>query len=564
MLFFFFANMWEQFPLNKNPFWVKKMRKIAPLGLAAALFFLSYITFAASNASSATQTTALSEDSVQKLLARTDALEQEVKTLKSQLAALQKTKSANSKHDRRGQMASQRKTQSKPSVQTVSNHSTATTTTSPPPGAALQAAMDETNAARTDLALHPLDSHFYDAVLVSPFLGLRSNFDASNLVINISDINTDLRLLRQHKELEEELLKFGAKLPEHPVIELSGALEGQGLLEYPYHGKANADVNLATAELDVAVNVNSWVIGFLTATYDDSQLDPQRDTNSRFFLKRGFITVGNLRKSPFYGTIGQMFIPTGAFESHMISSPVTKLMARTRTRTLLAGFQQPGDQSWNGSAFVFNGDTTSKHNVQYGMDLEKGQGLWGYDSNFGVTYTSNLAESDGMQDTGGNGFEGFGTSSTAERIKHNVPALDFHASGRNGNIDYIWEILGAVRPFSREDLVYENKGAKPLALNVELAYHFNLLDEYESAVALGYGYTKDASALNLPKQSIVATVSSSFWPSTVESIEFKHNINYSKHDIGGGRSSDGELVFVPVNDLGGTSDTITAQIGVYF
>ncbi len=524
-----------------------------------------------------------SSAAIEKILERQQALENEVRSLRAQVQKLEQEKRNRSTYVNYAP-------QSTTSVKAIKKSSTPTTKSKIPSNIKHVPVNEEnTDLSDDDTYLEqqptqqahdphsppppdsPKDVHyrdFFDAVVVSPFLGLSSGYDADNLMVNISSINTDLRVARQRQRLQEEAEKEGVYLPTHPIIEISGALESQLRTQWPYSGGNRGDIDLTYAELDVASQINRWASGFLAFEFDNSPnfSSVNRTENSNVFLNRGFINIGNLTVSPFYGTIGQFYIPTGVYRTHMISSSLPKLMARTKARAALIGFQERGEDAWNGSVFVWHGETAPRHSnhTQYGLDLEKTIRVVGADSNFGIGFNSNIAEATGFQDGGSTGFDGFNDSNTSEKIQHNVPAFDIHGSAKRGNFDVLGELVVGLRRFSQEDLTFNNGGALPMALDVEGAYHFNILD-YATVWGVGYQASKDMLALSLPSQRYITTISTSIWKGTIESLEYRHDINYGKGKTAAGLNADGVLTPVdPGDQLGKSSDTITAQIGIYF
>ncbi|KTD05513.1 coiled-coil protein, partial [Legionella gratiana] len=84
-----------------------------------------------------------------------------------------------------------------------------------------------------------------------------------------------------------------------------------------------------------------------------------------------------------------------------------------------------------------------------------------------------------------------------------------------------------------------------------------------SSIGVGYQWTKDALALNLPQHRFIGVLSISLWKDTIESIEYRHEIDYGAEQFANGAAPPG-LVNAPTLGTGGTSDTVSAKIGVYF
>ena len=111
-------------------------------------------------------------------------------------------------------------------------------------------------------------------VTTSPYLGLRSAFDASDLVVNISTMNEDLRLLQQRETIEQayrdaHLAPFAS---DRPILELSGTLEAQGIYQDTYVGPSTTDIDLTKAEIDFLSYISPWVLGIMTIDYDNTPL----------------------------------------------------------------------------------------------------------------------------------------------------------------------------------------------------------------------------------------------------------------------------------------------------
>ncbi len=66
-------------------------------------------------------------------------------------------------------------------------------------------------------------------VITSPLMGLRTAFDASDLLEAKSTMNEDLSLLEQKRYLQNMLVRHGYSLGDRPIVVLSGGLEGQTL-----------------------------------------------------------------------------------------------------------------------------------------------------------------------------------------------------------------------------------------------------------------------------------------------------------------------------------------------
>ncbi|MEN9917123.1 MAG: hypothetical protein RLY40_1055 [Pseudomonadota bacterium] len=409
-------------------------------------------------------------------------------------------------------------------------------------------------------------------VISSPFIGINSEYNASDLVVNQPYVNEDLYLLQQRKEIYNYLIKNCHPLSNTPVVNLSGKIESQ-IFHTSHFGNfqnnSATDIDLTGIELDTEILVNQWVTGLIAFVYDNAppmNMSPRRIDNSNVFLERGFLTIGNLARFPLYATMGQFYMPFGQYSSSMISDPFTKTLGRTKARALQLGFSKQfnDENNLNLSAFVFRGPSrTSLDNNglrNYGANAEYifTKPKWNID--IAGSYIRSIADSLGMQHNGNTGpgnFAGFATNNNTE-ILNPVPGLDGRGTLSIGAFSLTGEYVTASRSFAQPVLSFDGKGAKPEAFHTEAAYKFNVLEK-PSAIIIGYDQSKDALGLLIPKKRYIATASTSIWKDTIESLEFRHDIDYSATDVATGQSG-----FNPINGTGKSGNTITLQVGLYF
>lgn len=407
-------------------------------------------------------------------------------------------------------------------------------------------------------------------VVTSPYLGQRTMWDASDLIVRISTINLDLRLLEQRQRLQNAMKQRNEVLPDNTLISLSGKLEVGGSFENPYNDTGTTDFNVLSSEIITVAQVNSWVTGYASLAFDNSpsEITGRRMTNSRVYLNKGFLTIGNLNQSPVYFTGGQLFVPFGRYNSYMLSAPVTQVLGRVRNRVGEIGFKQNGIF---GAGYVFKSDTGPGDHATSGANLGYAFNTGSIKGEMSAGFISNIADAEGVQGTISGGFGGFGTTPATEDIINRIPALNIQGSIGSGPYTLVGEFVSTTEQFNAQDLQFNGEGASPLALNLELARTFKLAD-LPASVGIGYGYTNEALALGLPKQRISAVFNYVPWRDVIFGLEFRHDINYKVGTTAGGRGISGcapteNSCFVPLDTdgtLGHTSQTITAQIGYYF
>ncbi len=413
--------------------------------------------------------------------------------------------------------------------------------------------------------------HHSVTVTTSPFLGLRSAYDASDVLNQLSSVNEDFTLLRKRSQLEHILDEEGAPIV-RPIIALSGGVAGQVFSQGGFNSRSTDGISLSSSELDMEAIVGNWASAFMSLDYDNTPVSQgNRAPRGEIYLRRGFVTIGDLFKSPFYVTIGEMYAPFGQFSSAMVSSPLTLSLARIRATVALTGYYNKG---LNIIAFGYDGFQTSG-----GAPIFKqGGARIGYAHLFGnvqfagsVSYVSNIADSEGMQANGLSllvspsgtitNFAGFAINPGGNHLAHNVPGIDGNAKLGIGDFTVIGEYVGAITTFNPADLTFNGSGAQPQALHTELDYSTHW---WHKPVVLGiaYGHSWDALPLNLPENSFTGVFNISLWKNTIQAIEYRHDIDYSSSAT----SSGAGVMPVPPNNrgTGGTRNSVLAQIGVYF
>lgn len=404
-------------------------------------------------------------------------------------------------------------------------------------------------------------------VVLSPYTGERPAFDGSDYLVNISSINRDVRLMEQRKRLYDAYNDLGYPTPDRPILALSGKLEPFASVGKTFLNNWDDDLTLGSAEIDVAILLNSYVEAFVSLAYDnDAPADGgPRVTNSSFDLALGFVNIGNLDYSPIYFTAGQLYAPYGRYSSAMISAPLTMRLARNLARPVILGYKTQEGPGPFAQIYGFKSDTTlgksGNGGITTGFTFDTG--FW--KGEIGGSYVHSIADADGMQLTffgNDDNFGGFGSPLRGnERVKK-VHGIDIYGILRFDRYNLTAEWVGAVQSFRPEDLSFNYFGAKPQAGQLEAGATFMVFDK-PASVGLGYQWTHNALALGLPKQRYSGVFNISLWKDTVESIEFRHERDYGRAQFANGASPD-DRVNVPIFGTGGTANTVFAQLGVFF
>jgi len=425
-----------------------------------------------------------------------------------------------------------------------------------------------------------------------PYIGIPLEFSGGNLIINTPSVNEDVILLNVDLNVDKRLRAMGRD-PEGigSHILLSGLVEGQAL--YRNAGGASSDstdIDLTSVNLDAYIlGPSPWTSAFIEFAYDNnigtqtgSFSNNDRVLDSRVFVNKAFIVLGDFTRSPFYASLGQMFVPFGVYSTTMVSSPLQKILARTPARAAVVGYKSQSENSLLATGYIFHGPTETDNEsrinnagVNLSYSFTKGEK---FSATFGGGIIKNIADSGGMQITGNNNnnpplFGGFGGpietftpagTTTVEQIAtgnenlvHQVPAVDANMKLGMGNFQFIGEYITAIRHFSPADMTFNGDGAKPQAMNTELVYNIPYFVN-PTSVSVSYQWSQDALAIGLPSQRYSLAVNRSFWKNTLQSLEFRRDYDYERGD-----TSTGSGIAGPT----GTSrivNMITFQFDYYF
>ncbi len=579
---------------------MKQRLKLASLTVGVLTCLVTPYSMAQDNTQSSS--TSLPSDQQQAMLAlaaKTEELEKELIALRQQIAQLKQTQqahqvAASTKAKESSDHVSTSMTNPKaPGMTQKPDESVATTSVSPV--LAVEETQKYTDASpeasapypEEPLTIHALDraedeispqSRYYPTaltangkiltyiagtpVVTSPYLGQRPAFDGSDLVIAMSKINQDLRIMEQRDMIEQEYVKEGYPMPNTPILMLSGTL--QPLFTYGNSFQthsAQGNMTLDTAELDTTAIVNPWVEGLASFIYSNAPPAQGGDvtSNSSVSVDKAFVNIGNLSKTPFYLTAGQVYVPFGQYSSYMVSGPLTAVLGKTQIRAAMVGYAPVEDNGFFGTLYAYNSDTTLNSTGAGGGNLVYQYGNEDTNGNLGVSLTSNIGDATGMQSTGASSgqFGGFGADSSTEEVAQ-TPGYDIHGVFNTGAYSFIGEFVSAMKPFADSAMSYNGEGAQPMALQAEGAYTFKFFHK-PAALALGYGWSGQSLALQIPEQRFSATLNVSWWRDTVESLEYRHDMDYSTSDYASGIGAT-----TNTTGTGRSADTVSALLAIYF
>lgn len=411
-------------------------------------------------------------------------------------------------------------------------------------------------------------------VSTGPYIGVPVEYTGGHLIINSPTVNQDYALLKLRYNIHSHLRQAGfTEPPGSAHLLLSGIVEGSAVYQMS-GGQSNASTfDLSAANFDMyLLGPGDWLSALMGFSYDSasgattgSRASNSAVQNSRIYLKQGFLTIGRLSQTPWYGTLGQLYVPFGTYSSNMTSAPLTRGIGGTLARAVVVGWQPVKPDTFYGAGYFFRGDShagssTRLNNAGLNAGYRFVQGPASAD--FGAGIIANIADAARMQTTGNSAgvFNGFGgTSGTGnEAIAHRVPALNIHGLVNVGpQLTLLGEYVTATTHFSPSDLTMNGRGAKPQALNAEAAWTFEAFS-HPASIAAGYGMTKEVAALGLPAQRYALVFNTSVWRDTLQSLEFTHEKSYAASTAASGSG----IAATPQD--GRANNTITAQFDLFF
>lgn len=328
--------------------------------------------------------------------------------------------------------------------------------------------------------------------------------------------------------------------------------------------KTNVDLTLDSSGLDLATVLNQNQGAYIASTFNESSLEMgPKLNNSAFNLDMGFINIGNVEKTPLNFAAGELYLPFGRYSSSMISSPLTANMTQNKAKPFIWGYKYQEDTGLFVAAYIYRGDSSlgqsgvSGANGGYHFELDKISG------ELGTSYISSVEDATGMQNTGANPgrFGGFGSLAYGNEAGRKTPAVNVYGNMAYERFNFALEWVGVTQAFRPEDLSFNGRGAKPQALHTEIDMTFRTFNKAAS-IGVGYQWTKDSLALNLPQQRFLCVFNISLWKNTIGSIEYRHDIDYGSNQFANGTAPEG-LVNTPTWGSGRGADTVSARIGVY-
>jgi hypothetical protein len=248
--------------------------------------------------------------------------------------------------------------------------------------------------------------------------------------------------------------------------------------------ETTSDITLAKAGLNLDADITDSIFGHVAFLYEDDDVT----------VDEAIIGVSGNEKFPFYFNAGKMYVPFGWYESHFISDPSTLTLGETNEGALVLGY---ANDMFDVSLGVFNGEVDEAGedekinsfvaSVAYTMPETGGFGLTA-----GISYTSNLAASDSLQEE----IVKDDNADTAE-IANLVGGFGAFANISFQERFFLYaEYVSAVEDFNVGELAFDDTMAlQPATWNFELAYALNpqleLAGRYGGSTEYGSVFPED-------------------------------------------------------------------------
>ncbi len=310
-------------------------------------------------------------------------------------------------------------------------------------------------------------------------------------------------------------------------LQWGGLIEVEASHGEDFAGVDQSDLVLATVEFGASAVIAPRVRAQATLLFEEDETDLEID--------QATVTLGIGDGERWSVELGRMYVPFGRFESGLIVTPLTLDLGETRETAIALHFD---GGSASASIYAFNGDTrdgAEEHIEHYGLRLSYGRGLDDGGYSLALDYTSNLADSDSLQDA----------VATSPSLVDTVAGTALSLQHRRGQFSIMAEYVSALERFAASELAFGSAGAEPSAWQLELAYGLRL-GSLESTLRAGAQGSSQAQALGLAETRSVLGLSLDLRAGTALAFELTREEDYGPQHGGTGRDAKGIAVQLAV------------------
>ena len=275
-------------------------------------------------------------------------------------------------------------------------------------------------------------------------------------------------------------------------LEISGVIEIEAAYDKRAGEESTNSVDVDTAEVETAAEVNDWTSAELALAYDADAGKVEVDTAT--------VTLGP-PDGPWSLTAGKLTLPFGTFETGMISDPVTLELGETGD---VATVFEVSSGGLSVSLFGLHGESEEFENFGMSVGYSVGTGTWPSALDLSVSYINEI-RSDSVADS-----EAFSE----------LPGMAASATVGSGHASLTVEYVKALD---------EQSGSEPSAWMVEGRFKFEFLGK-RAAVAAGYQATHEAADLELPERRMLLGLAVELTEGVGLSMEWKQDEAYGSDD----------------------------------
>ncbi len=278
----------------------------------------------------------------------------------------------------------------------------------------------------------------------------------------------------------------------------------------------NDDISLATGELGIEAKPQDWVTGYMLLSWEDD--------DDKITLDEAHITLGATDSIPYYLMAGRIYVPFGAYETMMISDPITQDLGEVRDEAIQVGIEVNG---FRAAAYLFNGEAEDDDDESidvYGVSVGYTMETDDFSFDIGLDWINNVLESGGLKgafDDANDDLADRGLA--AAELDDQVPGWAIHAMVTFGPICVIGEYVALTDEVEFSN--YPNATwDEASAYALEAGYTFDL-SGFETTLAIGYQASDDAEGL-LPEEVYLFSVGVGLTDNLSVAAEYRNAEDY--------------------------------------
>ena len=306
---------------------------------------------------------------------------------------------------------------------------------------------------------------------------------------------------------------------------LSGLGEIEAFASDNYTGDSDSDLIIATLALSIESHINPSTTATISFLYEEDDTD--------FGIDEAYLQFENFAGSSTL-LLGRNYVPFGAFDTHLINDTLILELAETLETTAMLS---AGYKALSASVYIFDGNSDDNNTLEdFGISLSfsPSERL-----TLGIHFINDLGESDNLDIPG----------------SQEINAYIINAAINIAGVTFLIESLTA-DSFETELGLFNPSNTDLGALQLEAATSFNI-NGAEITTAIAYQESKEALALELPKERISLGISFNPMPNTTLSIEYTHDTDYGVNDRFSGSGP-------TITGTGATADALILQISAEF